>query len=370
MPQLFRGNFDFEGELRLGRTTDDLPSGRMARSLRGVWLSLAEVGDVIIGPDERAFQVVDTQPADKGEALPRLVLREWNRLGSPRLEWTPWGWSQAVVTAARGWPARVAAPPLDAVREVNRRSFRATLELTLGIAPEGLAVCRTVEEVARALVVMREHPTAMAMTAASSRYDWVIKAEFGMAGRQAIRGNGDCLGERDRNWLSHRLRETGVVVVEPWLTAVAEGSLQFDLPLSGEPVFRGATLQSVDATGVYRGSRAGLSCEGNPVADRFAALVPTGLEVARRVQQAGYCGPLGLDVMEYATAVGEVRFRALQDLNARCSMGYLAMIAAERAGRVIEWSPHVSDKEMVPPNVRMCESPVSDETSSPRNEPG
>ena len=362
MPRLFLGNFDFEGELRLGRRTDDLPAGRIARALRGVWLSMAEPGDVVIGPDDRAWQVGEPVAADSVELSPAPSLLPWTPRPSPRFDWTPWGWSQAAVTAARGWPARVAAPPLEAVAQVNRRSFRARLELELGLAPAGLAICRTPADVSRALAVIHENRYTLSSTtsttsadssesAVSPRYDWVIKAEYGMAGRQAIRGGGPVLSPRDENWLAHRLKESGAVVVEPWLVAASEGSLQFDLPLDGEPRLRGMTRQSVDATGVYRGSLAGRRGDGSSIADRYAPALPAGLEIARRVQAAGYAGPLGIDVMEYTAADGSRAIRVLQDLNARYSMGYLALVASERAGRAVNWSPRASEAELLPPRV-------------------
>lgn len=351
MPRLFLGNFDFEGELRLGRKTDDLPAGRIARSLRGAWLSLAVPGDVVIGPDEKAWCVTGHEAPEVGSVLPEPVLREWTRVKTPGLEWTPWGWSQASVTAARGWPVRVAAPPLEAVARVNRRSFRAELELSLGIGPAHLAICRSVEDTLRVLATLIDGNGDGTSTDESPRYDWVIKAEYGMAGRQAIRGRGANLSDRDRQWLLHRLRETSAVVVEPWLVSTCEGSLQFDIPLWGAPILRGITLQTVDATGVYRGSQAGCDATGVPIAARFQSAVSVGMTIALRVQEAGYCGPMGVDVMEYVARDGTTRIRALQDLNARYSMGYLAAVCAERLGRAIGWVPQPSELSLVAPKV-------------------
>lgn len=189
-----------------------------------------------------------------------------------------------------------------------------------------------------------------------------------MAGRQAIRGCGTALSSRDENWLAHRLNESGAVVVEPWLTALSEGSLQFDIPLDGEPRLRGLTRQSVDATGVYRGSLAGRRDDGSSIADRFAVAVPSGLETARRVQAAGYSGPLGIDVMEYISDDGARAMRVLQDLNARYSMGYLALVASERAGRAVNWSPRTSGTELVAPLVTAAgrDEPVPEEPPATR----
>jgi hypothetical protein len=46
---------------------------------------------------------------------------------------------------------------------------------------------------------------------------------------------------------------------------------------------------------------------------------------ARRIQELGYFGPLGIDVMQYRAADGEIRWRPLQDINARLTMGRVAL---------------------------------------------
>jgi hypothetical protein len=331
MSRLFYGNFDFETELRDGRRTDDQPSGRIARGLRGAWLALAEPGDWVVGPDEQLCQV---EHADAGLVG---VRRAPEKRPERMTELVPWGWSSAVLIATKGWGLRVAAPPLEAVRLVNRRSFRASVEQQFDIAQEGLVLCTSLADVALSL---------QSITPRGLRYDWVIKAEFGMAGRQAWRGSGPTLSPQGVGWLAHRLKESGCVVVEPWLEAVTEGSLQFDIPLEGPPRLRGISSQVVDATGVYRASQVSPASFA-----RFAAAIPAGERIAERVQVEGYCGPLGLDVMWYRSAEGDERLRLLQDLNARMTMGYLAVAAAERVGTAIEWSPRSSATELVGPEV-------------------
>jgi hypothetical protein len=46
---------------------------------------------------------------------------------------------------------------------------------------------------------------------------------------------------------------------------------------------------------------------------------------ARRIQQLGFFGPLGIDVMQYRTHDGELCWRPLQDINARLTMGRAAL---------------------------------------------
>ena len=49
------------------------------------------------------------------------------------------------------------------------------------------------------------------------------------------------------------------------------------------------------------------------------------MRIAQRVQQLGYFGPLGIDAMQYRDEAGAIRLRPLQDVNARYTMGRLAL---------------------------------------------
>ncbi|MBI5760512.1 MAG: hypothetical protein HZA46_18510 [Planctomycetales bacterium] len=47
--------------------------------------------------------------------------------------------------------------------------------------------------------------------------------------------------------------------------------------------------------------------------------------VAREVQRRGYFGPLGIDAMLFRDDAGQTRLRPIQDVNARYTMGRLAL---------------------------------------------
>jgi hypothetical protein len=53
--------------------------------------------------------------------------------------------------------------------------------------------------------------------------------------------------------------------------------------------------------------------------------VETALRLATRLQKLGYFGPLGVDAMQYRDDAGRGRLRRLQDINARYTMGRLAL---------------------------------------------
>jgi len=104
------------------------------------------------------------------------------------------------------------------------------------------------------------------------------------------------------------------------LNGVAEAGLQIEIPDVGPPVLVGIT-PLLSKSGAYCGSRLGAPEDSEPWADA----IPLALEIAARVQSQGYFGPLGIDVMRYRDAEGQLRLRALQDLNARLTMGRLAL---------------------------------------------
>ncbi len=333
MPRLFHANFHFETELAGGTAPQPRGGSRGEPDRRGAWLAVARPGDMVVGPDSLPW-LVGGVPAG-GESLADS-LEPFRGCPGRRYEFVPWGWSRAATKVGRSHGCSVTAPPLEVVERVNRRSFRATLEQQLAIAPEGLCVARSFEEVSRAVA----HIVALCLPNEQRRYDWVLKAEYGMAGREALRGAGALGDPRWAGWIAKRLARSGVVVVEPWLSSSAEGSVHFDIPLNGPPVYLGVVGLTADTTGTYRSSRV-----GDPsVEQRFASAVDVGGEVAARLQRSGYWGPLGLDVMEVCPETSELTggIRSLQDLNARWTMGRLAW----------EWwrrQPHPEAREWSPP---------------------
>jgi hypothetical protein len=339
MPRLFHANFHFETELAGGTAPQPRGGSHGEPDRRGAWLAVARPGDMVVGP-EGVPCVVGEVPAG-GEPL-AASLEPFRGCPGRQYEFVPWGWSRAATKAGRSHGCSVTAPPLEVVERVNRRSFRATLEQELAIAPEGLCVARSFEEVSHAVARI----VALRPPDEERRYDWVLQAEYGMAGREAVRGIGALDDPRLAGWVAKRLARSGVVVVEPWLSSRMEGSVHFDIPLNGPPVCLGVVGLTADATGTYRSSRV-----GDPsVEARFASAVEVGGEVggevAERLQRLGYWGPLGLDVMDVSAGRSEApgRIRPLQDLNARWTMGRLAWEWWRRQSQpsTREWSPPTS----------------------------
>ncbi len=125
-------------------------------------------------------------------------------------------------------------------------------------------------------------------------------------------------------WLQKQLAQ-GPVYFEPWVERIEEVAFQFTVPATGAPTLEGITPLLTDHLGTYCGSRlSGDSCQF-ATAEEIASVVPMVAHAAQSVQQLGYFGPLGIDAMLYETPDGQRRWRPLQDINARWTMGRVAL---------------------------------------------
>ena len=302
MPRLFVGNFDFEHELADGPGARGGAVDAVQASLAAAWLAVATPADWVLTASAFPRQLLDGR-------LPRCVGAFDEVPDGPDVELVPWGWTRRLQELGnrRGW--KCPAPPMETVRLANNRLYRADLEAQLGIGLEGARQIRSEEE-------LQSH---IAQVAPGER--WVLKAAFGMAGRERIPGCGPHLPEPTRNWCRRRLQKHGGIVFEPWLDRVEEAGLQLDVPASGEPLLLGITPLLTTPHGAYRGSRV------EPVADTspWQAAIAPALLIARELRSLGYFGPAGIDAMRYARPSGDIRLRCLQDLNARWTMGRLAL---------------------------------------------
>ncbi len=159
----------------------------------------------------------------------------------------------------------------------------------------------------------------------STAQAWVVKANFGMSARERILGRGSAPAPQAVQWVERQLAENEAVFFEPWVERIEEFGFQFTIPPAGEPVLEGITPLLTDSRGTYRGSRLRGAIDQLGSHDESAEVLQTVTRAAQRVQQLGYFGPLGIDAMRYRTADGESRWRPLQDINARLTMGRLAL---------------------------------------------
>lgn len=313
MSRLFLGNFEFEHELA-GRTPDHGVSGsRVRQAVRGLaaaWVAIAEPEDMILTPDP--VLPGDLEELESlGRRLPRFVPFDSGRRAEVTGRLVPWGCSPSMIELARERSWSTSLPHPDVVRQVNSRRERFDLEQSLGVALPGMQLVESIDELERTVAASGD-----------AQRGWILKANFGMAGRESVRGRGTILSDPIRGWARTRLEQAGCVLFEPLVAPIAEAGIQLEIPPEGSPTLVGIAPQIIGPGGTYRGSRFGSR------ADEIAPwqnAVPVARMVASHLQRLGYFGPLGIDAMWYRDADGQAHLRPLQDLNARFTMGRLAL---------------------------------------------
>jgi hypothetical protein len=308
---LLYGNFDFEHQLShlKPRTLPaavlamnaDLPYTLVAIAQPGDFIWAEEPADSTFKKHLSAIGLPEVQFVTQASQVPKGV------------DFVPWGWSPAVKELAtkNGW--RCECPESAAVATANSRQFSAGLEQEWNVGLPGAATIRSVAELQTAVNALTQH---------ASR--WVVKANFGMSARERILEHGPEITPNAVQWIQKQLAH-GPVYFEPWAERIEEVAFQFTIPATGDPILEGITPLLTDDLGTYCGSRlSGESCRfATP--DELSTVLAIVTRAAQRVQQIGYFGPLGIDAMLYETPDGQRRWRPLQDINARWTMGRVAL---------------------------------------------
>jgi len=306
MPRVFVGNFDFEHRLACGEGTLPRNLDRLNAELAPVWAAVAEEGEAVWTPHPNEPGALDRLA---GLGLPRLTAVADPATLPGWYEAVYWGeneWSRA---SARRWCLRHDGCDPKVVRRVNSRRFKFELEQRLGVELAGAAIAESVADLAHAIGRL------------AGERGWVLKGEFGGAGREVRFGAG-AVSDADLAWAGNRFRRGLVVTAEPRLDAVDEAGIQFRVGRGGEVSFDGVTPLISRPSGGYLGSRFG---DDPTLPAAWDEAIEIGGRVAEAVAAEGYFGPLGIDAMRYRGSDGSVRVRPLQDLNARFTMGRIAL---------------------------------------------
>lgn len=325
MPRLLYGNFDFEHELADRHYNRPQIITRLNAAFAGTLIALAEPGDEIWLPqplsagygDELVRAGLPQVSWRSTAALPTVV-----RVSPVLLE--PWGWSEACLAFARQFHLSVPAVDPDAVRRVNSRGFSVLFERSRNLALPGAAVLRSSRNLKELL-----SESAAAWNRPPDNHQVVLKAEFGMSGRERLilRGH-EARTPAIYGWINRRIEQSGSVYLEPWVERVAEVSTHWhiDVNESRKPLVRfvGRTELLNTSQGQYLASRTGLP-PASLVAPFLEELDQIGRDAVAAVAETGYTGPVGIDAMIFRDHQHQFRLRPVQDINARWSMGRLAL---------------------------------------------
>jgi hypothetical protein len=305
LPSLFVGNFDFEHRLAYGN--GPLPQRLEAVNARlaSAWLAIVEPGD--------AVWIASRDAAGELERLAEIGLQGARAVFNPAELTEPhrvvfWGENDWAVEFAKRSQLEWRGCDPAIVRRVNSRRFKHQLETTLSVMLDGASCTTSIDELASAVETLAHR-------------GWVLKGEFGGAGRDVRFGAGapskDVIA-----WASNRFRHGLAVTVEPRLERVDEAGIQFEIHRNGRVEFLGVTPLLTRPNGGYLGS--GFRDDPSLI-ETWMEAIKVCSEAARRVAAEGYFGPLGIDAMRYRGVDGAIQTRAIQDLNARYTMGRLAL---------------------------------------------
>lgn len=228
---------------------------------------------------------------------------------------TPWGWSNQIRTMAilHNWVT--AAPAQSAVNSANSRRTSFQIEQELGITLPGASPIDSLESFRAAVTTASQLAGISAET-----LKWVIKAEFGMSGRERALGTGPCLPENTQRWIERRLASQSWLIFEPWLDRQAEFGVLFQIPPPEQvaPIqLTNVTELLTDLTGRYVGTIL------HPESATQIDLAPI-RNLVQSISKTGYWGPIGVDAMRHKSPAGQICFRPAQDINARLTMGFIA----------------------------------------------
>ncbi len=307
MPRLFFANLHFERQIAHDRQTLPVGLEERAGELAACWLPVCEQGDWVWCP-----RPVPQSFWERMSALGLPLVRSASDIAdvAAGLEFVPWGWNSVVERFARQVAARIGAPSLDAVRRANSRRIAAEFEQRWNCGLE-----RT--QVVTSLTVLQS-----VLRAVRPDERWVLKTEFSSAARERIVCTGPAPDPTSAGWIRKRLAAGEWLCFEPWVERIEEAGIQWTVPKAGAPRLEGVTTLLTDALGQYEGSVFGLTGE---VLARWEPAIEVTRHAVDQLQQFGYFGPVGIDAMRYRSADGGEFLRPLQDINARWTMGRLAL---------------------------------------------
>ena len=232
----------------------------------------------------------------------------------------PWGWDASARHLAAALESPVELPSEKTVAAVNGRRFLAEFDTMHGESEDRFfdgkfgQLCNSVREVQEGIANLTDQETGQ----------WVVKPAWSAAGRHQLHGSSQVLNSHQLSWLRRQFARGSYVYLEPWLPVIRECGVQLNLShhASGNPSVEllGATELITDRNGGYTGSL--LAADHDSL---WYPAVAHAFHVAHRAAERGYFGPLGIDCMQVMLPNSRQVLRLCHDINARLTMGRLAL---------------------------------------------
>jgi len=232
----------------------------------------------------------------------------------------------------------LAACDPDIVRYVHDKAFAHHVALETGLIPESLADSTLVlhaSELTSARDVRARIAQAVALWPDALRARFTVKPRIGTSGRGRVSGvDGDVSEERLANALP-RLRAAGGAIVEPWLDRVADVSAQLHIASATDVRVLGTLRQLTSEHGAPLGHAGEIGCSGHVSSglDCDEALRVAASLLGLAAAQQGFRGVCGVDALLFRNVHGHATLRPVVELNARFTMGTVALGHVARARR-------------------------------------
>ncbi len=210
-------------------------------------------------------------------------------------------------------------PPLAVATRVNDRRFAAALERELHLEIPGACEIRSSDELAEHL--------ARGGAAASPTGQWLCKAPLTAAGRDRVLGHGP-LDDLSARAVTRLLARFSVLLFEPYLERVADLGV-CAVATADEVRQRSPHTLLTSARGGFLGIRTGAPPLTSAHSEELARVVE---HAGRALAAHGYRGPFAVDAFLHRARDGQLQLRALCEINARLSFGWIAAALAERLG--------------------------------------
>ena len=313
-------NADFDLNLRRRPSRITGAARRQVRELASQWLLAAGPAESVLLWQPLPAEFLHHLEAG-GFALPRVsVLPAVDR----DADFRPFGWDRAALELAGRYRRPPEHPPPEVVRTVNGRRYAAGLERELPGGSPVAGICSSMDEVV-SVVSRGRSPTG-----------WVVKCEHGNSGlgNRRIRPGG--LSAADLRVVGRYLQEDDGVTVEPWHRRNRD--LCTTMTVTRDR--RAHDIHVHEVINTADGAFLGALFESEPewAAGVEPALSETASEVARRLGEDGYFGPVALDAYTWSDG-GRQRLRMLSDVNARrhVSAAGLRLWRLWGCDRVVYW---------------------------------
>lgn len=305
MPLLHLANAYFEEELEQGAFPSPqygIQKNRIYRALQ--WLPF------LYAPPEDYILITEAPPESLFEDFPPFARAQPHLFSDRKLppysEIVSWGASPSVGSWAAKRGAFYPHPDWDLVRTVNSKAF--SFENTPQLP--GSALLHTFEAVERWAQNNPATPT-------------VLKTSFGLSGK------GHLLLPQHRGRLQAFAQQgllSAPLIAEPWVNRIADFSTQWEILQQGEIRYVGETVCLNDHKGCYKATQVG----DFPFPLWLKEHREIAFPILKKMQNLGYFGNIGIDAMLYQTEKGKVCLHPIVEINARKTMGWVALMIQQR----------------------------------------